>query len=72
METLGLVNPVDGKIGSFATPQTPSKRGRKGTTLTSGDDRRIASAAGDKDIESMTDGVGSGILKAILSGEALD
>jgi cell division control protein 6 len=71
LETLGLVNAVDGKIGSFATPQTPSKRGRK-ATVASGDDKRIASATGDKDMESMTDGIGAGILRSILSGEALD
>lgn len=71
LETLGLVNAVDGKLGSFATPQTPSKRGRK-PTVASGDDKRVASATGDKDMESMTDGIGAGILKSILSGEALD
>ena len=71
METLGLVNAVDGKNASFVTPQTPSKRGRKATAA-SGDDRRIASATGEKDMESMTDGIGAGILKSILSGDALD
>lgn len=71
LETLGLVNAVDGKVGSFSAPQTPSKRGRK-TAVASGDDKRIASAAGEKDLESMTEGVGEGILRSILSGEALD
>lgn len=70
LETLGLVNAVDGKNGSFANPQTPSKRGRK--MMASGDDRRIASAAGEKDLESMLDGLGAGILRSILSGEVLD
>ncbi|KFH44977.1 Cell division control protein-like protein [Hapsidospora chrysogenum ATCC 11550] len=72
LETLGLVNAVEGKNGSFMTPQTPSKRGRKATAAASGNERRIASATGEKDMESMTDGIGSGILKSILSGEALD
>ncbi|KAI9903071.1 hypothetical protein N3K66_002423 [Trichothecium roseum] len=71
LETLGLVNAVDGKNGSFVTPQTPSKRGRKPTML-SGDDKRIASAAGEKEVEAMTDGIGAGILRSILSGDALD
>lgn len=71
LETLGLVNAVDGKVGSFSAPQTPSKRGRK-APVASGDDKRIASTAGEKDMESMTEGIGAGILKSILSGEALD
>lgn len=71
LETLGLVNGVDGKNGSFVTPQTPSKRGRK-AAVASGDERRIASAVGEKDMESLVDGIGAGILKSILSGEALD
>ena len=71
LETLGLVNGVDGKTGSFATPQTPSKRGRK-VTVATGDDKRVASATGEKDMESIADGVGAGILRSILSGEALD
>ena len=70
LETLGLVAAVNGKNGSF-TPQTPSKRGRKIATA-SGDDKRIASCTGDKDMESVADGVGAGILRSILSGEALD
>ncbi|XWW92616.1 hypothetical protein V2A60_000541 [Cordyceps javanica] len=71
LETLGLVNAVDGKNGSFATPQTPSKRGRK-SMLASGDDKRIASCVTEKDMESIADGIGSGILASILHGEALD
>ncbi|OAA82115.1 cell division control protein Cdc6 [Akanthomyces lecanii RCEF 1005] len=71
LETLGLVNAVDGKNGSFMTPQTPSKRGRKGV-LASGDDKRIASCVTEKDMESIADGIGSGILASILHGEALD
>ncbi|KYK55597.1 cell division control protein Cdc6 [Drechmeria coniospora] len=71
LETLGLVNTVFGKSGSFGLAQTPSKRGRKGTAG-SGDDRRIASSVSDKDMESVVDGVGAGILKSILAGEALD
>jgi cell division control protein 6 len=71
LETLGLVNGVDGKNGSFVTPQTPSKRGRK-TAMVNGDEKRIASVVGEKEMESIAEGVGAGILKSILSGEALD
>ncbi|KAL7935269.1 cell division control protein Cdc6 [Trichoderma chlorosporum] len=71
LETLGLVNAVEGKTGSFITPQTPSKRGRK-VAAASGDEKRIASCVGDKEIESIADGIGADILKSILSGEALD
>ncbi|KAI8690908.1 hypothetical protein LRP88_08185 [Fusarium phalaenopsidis] len=71
LETLGLVNASDGKSGSLAVPQTPSKRGRK-TLAASGDERRITSCVGEKEIESVAEGVGTGILKSILSGEALD
>ncbi|KAL7945918.1 cell division control protein Cdc6 [Trichoderma barbatum] len=71
LETLGLVNAVEGKTGSFIMPQTPSKRGRKAAAA-SGDEKRIASCVGDKEMESIADGVGADILRSILSGEALD
>ncbi|KAM0332233.1 hypothetical protein ACHAQA_002509 [Verticillium albo-atrum] len=70
LETLGLVSPVEGKAGSFIA-QTPSRRSRKGNFAT-GEERRVASCVGEKETEQMTDGVGAGILKSILSGEALD
>ncbi|KAM0286974.1 hypothetical protein ACHAQH_000659 [Verticillium albo-atrum] len=70
LETLGLVSPVEGKAGSFIA-QTPSRRSRKGNFAT-GEERRVASCVGEKEMEQMTDGVGAGILKSILSGEALD
>ncbi|KAM0260501.1 hypothetical protein ACHAQJ_002734 [Trichoderma viride] len=71
LETLGLVNAVEGKTGSFIMPQTPSKRGRK-VAAASGDEKRIGSCVGDKEMESIADGVGADILRTILSGEALD
>ncbi|OAA49240.1 cell division control protein Cdc6 [Metarhizium rileyi] len=71
LETLGLISAVDGKNGSFNIAQTPSKRGRK-PTVGSGDEKRFASCAGEKEIESVADGPGAGILRGILSGEALD
>lgn len=71
LETLGLVAAVEGKTGSFSMAQTPSKRGRKASGGT-GDEKRVASCAGEKEIESVADGPGAGILRSILSGEALD
>jgi len=71
LETLGLVTASDGKTGSFAAPQTPSKRGRK-TMAATGDERRLTSCVAEKEMDSVADGVGAAILKSILSGEALD
>ncbi|KAL4730059.1 AAA ATPase [Fusarium chlamydosporum] len=71
LETLGLVTASDGKTGSFAAPQTPSKRGRK-TMAATGDERRLTSCVAEKEMESVAEGIGAGILKSILSGEALD
>lgn len=70
LETLGLVSDVDGKNSSFGAPATPSKRRKM--SLASSDDKRVSSNVGAKDLESVTDGIGSGILTSILTGEALD
>ncbi|KAB5551351.1 putative cell division control protein [Coniochaeta sp. 2T2.1] len=75
LETLSLVAPVDGKTGSFAVvPQTPSKRrGKKGFGPGAlGDEKRIASCVGDKEIELAVEGLGADILRSILDGDALD
>lgn len=73
LETLSLVAPVDGKNGSFGgIAQTPSKRGRKPAFGGNGDERRIASCVGDREIEGAVEGLGADILRGILSGEALD
>jgi len=71
LETLSLVTAVDGKTGSFAVLQTPAKRGRK-ATFGAGDERRIASCVGEKEVEQGVEGLGADILRSILSGEALD
>ena len=71
LETLGLIGAVDGKNGSFSAASTPSKRGRK-SAVASGDEKRIASCVGEKEVDSVADGPGAGILGSILSGEALD
>ncbi|KAK1982162.1 cell division control protein [Colletotrichum cereale] len=71
LETLGLINPVDGKTGGLVATQTPSKRGRK-SALPTGEDKRVASCVGEKEMENIAEGVGAGILSSILSGDALD
>ncbi|KAI5861703.1 cell division control protein Cdc6 [Durotheca rogersii] len=75
LEALSLVSAVDGKTGSLAVLQTPSKRGKKGgfgSGVGLGDERRVASCVGEKELEQAVEGLGSDILKSILSGEALD
>ncbi len=71
LETLSLITPVDGKTGSFAVLQTPSRKGRK-PTFGSGDEKRVASCVGEKEMEQGVEGLGADILRSILSGEALD
>ncbi|KAI0842811.1 cell division control protein Cdc6 [Hypoxylon sp. FL0890] len=75
LETLSLVSAVDGKTGSLALLQTPSKRGKR-NGFASGvglaDEKRVASCVGEKELEQAVEGLGADILKSILSGEALD
>ncbi|KAI9701430.1 MAG: AAA ATPase [Bogoriella megaspora] len=71
LETLGLVNNVDGKGGAFGVqvPATPSKRGRGGAGFgKTVDERRISSVVGVKELEKGIEGVGSQILFDILDG----
>ncbi|KAI1461929.1 cell division control protein Cdc6 [Annulohypoxylon moriforme] len=75
LETLSLVSAVDGKTGSLALLQTPSKRGKRGgfgSGVGLGDEKRVASCVGEKELEQAVEGLGVDILKSILSGEALD
>ncbi|KAK4168508.1 cell division control protein 18 [Cladorrhinum sp. PSN259] len=81
LETLSLITQVDGKTGSFTAlmGQTPGQRRKKKDVFGSvgsgamADDKRVASCVGEKEMEgAVDDGLGSGILKSILSGEALD
>ncbi|KAI1504307.1 cell division control protein Cdc6 [Biscogniauxia marginata] len=75
LETLSLISAVDGKTGSLAMLQTPSKRGKR-AGFTSGvglaDEKKVASCIGEQELEQAVDGLGADILKSILSGEALD
>ena len=73
LETLGLVDGVDGKTGGlFASvvPATPSKRRRGGAAGfgKSVDERRVSSVVGVKELEKGIEGVGSQILFDILDG----
>lgn len=75
LETMSLITAVDGKTGSLTVAQTPSKRGKRsgfGMSVGLVDEKRVASSVGEKEMEQAIDGVGSGILESILSGEALD
>ncbi|KAK4193526.1 cell division control protein 18 [Podospora australis] len=78
LETLSLITPVDGKTGSFSLLQkTPSRRRKKdvfggAVSGTLADEKRVASCVGEKEMETAVEGMGAGILRSILSGEALD
>jgi cell division control protein 6 len=72
LETLSLVSAVDGRNGSFVGLSTPSKRKVKfGAGVASGDEKRMGSCVGEKEILVAVEGLGAGILKSILSGEGL-
>ncbi|KAI1367148.1 P-loop containing nucleoside triphosphate hydrolase protein [Xylaria arbuscula] len=75
LETLSLVSEVDGKTGSLTMLLTPSKRSKRaGFTAGVGmvDEKKVASCVGEKELEQAIEGLGTDILKSILSGEALD
>ncbi|KAI1828566.1 cell division control protein [Xylaria intraflava] len=65
LETLSLVSEVDGKTGSFAMLQTPSKRA-KWTGFGAGvglmDERKVASCVGEKELEQAIGGLGEDII----------
>ncbi len=80
LETLSLITPVDGKTGSFLSAvQTPGQRRKRKDVFGStggqglcGDDKRVASCVGERDMQGAIEGMGAGILASILSGEVLD
>lgn len=76
LETLSLLSAVDGKNGSFATPMTPSrtpgrtkKNGFAGERI--GDERRVASAVGMKELNASLEGPGGELLKEMLEDGVL-
>lgn len=77
LETLSLVAPVDGRNGSFVMNGAARGRGRPskkffGTGVGIGDEKRVASCVGEKEVAAAVEGLGAGILKSILNGEGLD
>ncbi|KAK3695000.1 P-loop containing nucleoside triphosphate hydrolase protein [Podospora appendiculata] len=76
LETLSLTTAVDGKTGSFAVLQTPGGRKRRKDIFAGvhglADEKRVASCVGESEMEGALEGPGVGILRSILSGEALD
>ncbi|KAK4251875.1 P-loop containing nucleoside triphosphate hydrolase protein [Corynascus novoguineensis] len=73
-----------GGMAGTTTPGTPKQTRRKkdvfggfgGSGIGGGglvvDEKRIASCVGEREMEAAVDGLGAGILRGILSGEALD
>ncbi|KAK4985423.1 AAA ATPase [Elasticomyces elasticus] len=73
LETLSLISATEGKYGSLAVPLTPSKtpsrKGKGGFAMIIGDERRVASCVGQKELLSALDGPGSEILKDMIWGD---
>ncbi|KAI1005420.1 hypothetical protein K3495_g2801 [Podosphaera aphanis] len=73
LETLSLVSEADNRMKPFFSIGTPKGRASKsGNGIISGDSKRITSCVGEKEVAQAVEGLGSGILKSILSGEGLD
>ncbi|KAG0651004.1 Cell division control 18 [Hyphodiscus hymeniophilus] len=73
LETLSLISAVDGRNGSFVGMGTVQKRARKfGGGVGVGDEKRVGSCVGEKEVAQAVEGLGGGILKSILSGQGLD
>jgi len=73
LETLSLVGAVDGKNGSFVGMSTQARRNKKfGGGVGVGDEKRVSSCVGEKEVAQAVEGLGAGILKSILSGEGLE
>ncbi|KAK3677776.1 AAA ATPase [Recurvomyces mirabilis] len=76
LETLSLVSAVDGRSGSLALPitpsRTPSRKGKGGFGVVgAGDEKRIASAVGVKELEASLEGKGGELLRDLLRGDSL-
>lgn len=83
-KTGSFVGLQGGNVAGATTPGTP-RRGRRKKDLFGGfggagigsgglaaDEQRVASCVGEKEMEAAVEGMGAGILRGILSGEALD
>lgn len=76
LETLTLIVGADGKNGSFALPitpsKTPSRKGKGGFGATAvGDERRVASTVGQKELLTALEGAGADLLKAMLESDGV-
>jgi len=70
LETLSLVNAVEGRMGSLDTAAgTPSRRGRAKFGGVAMEDRQVASAVDENELAASLVGPGSNILKGILQGD---
>lgn len=76
LETLSLVQGVDGRNGTFAVPITPSRKPTRSKKsgfgkLAASDERRIASAVGQKEFGNALEGAGGDLLREILNGDVM-
>lgn len=77
LEALGLLAAADGKAGSLgalAAPLTPSRTpGRRPKSgfvgVAAGDDKRVGSVLGEREVRAALDGAGGELLRGILDGE---
>ena len=69
LETLSLISALEGKSGSLVAVGTPSRRGKaSGFSGVVVEDRRVASAVGEKELSQSLTGPGMNILQGILEG----
>lgn len=73
LETLSLISALDGRNGSFLGLSTPSKRKRAFSSgIGVGDEKRVGSCVGEREVAQAVEGLGADILKSILNGEGFD
>lgn len=73
LETLSLISAVDGRNGSFVGLNGPARKSKKfGSGIGVGDEKRVGSCVGEKEVAQAVEGLGAGILKSILYGEGLE
>ena len=71
LETLSLVCGVDSKSGNFVGLGGVRQSKKFGAGVGSGDEKRVGSCVGEKEVAQAVEGLGAGILKTILSGTDL-
>lgn len=63
---------MDSKSGNFVGLGGGRQSKKFGAGLGSGDEKRVGSCVGEKEVEQAVEGLGAGILKTILSGTDLE